>query len=208
MTGPVSPLLGALPDSVEAGGVTIPIRTDFRCGIRFEELLFAKGIPDQTRVSLALGIWFETVPQVDMQALVDAMLGFYRCGKQPVSGGSTAQVYSYEHDYDLIFSGFMSAYRIDLMDPALSLHWWRFRALMWSLPDDSTFKTAVGWRSARPESGMGKEAKAHMRKMQKAWALPREHASTRFSDEADFKAWLTDRRRETELVGGGRDVTG
>lgn len=177
----LSPLLGhdALPSEVVIGGRAFPIRHDWRDGVRFETMMFDEGVPDRSRVALALGIWFgEHVPEgVDLGAVIAAMLEFYRCGKSEgySDEGGGKQLYSYAHDYDAIYAAFVSAYGIDLFDVP-KLHWWRFRAMLAALPEDSQFMRIIGYRASRIEPGMSKEQRAHLTKMKRIYALPSEMA--------------------------------
>lgn len=186
-----SPLLGtsALPTEVTIGGRAFPIRHDFRTGIRFETLMFDQSVPEGMKVALAVGLYFETTPDADMGAVIDALLDFYRCGKPAVSEGSDEQLYSYTHDYDDIYAGFLQAYGIDLFETDY-LHWWKFRAMLMALPRDSHFMEVVGYRAAKVLAGSDKEYRAHVRKMKRLYALPGESSlhPVRIRTQADLEA--------------------
>lgn len=192
-----SPLLGshALPTEVALGGRAFPIRHDFRDGVRFETLMFDERLPDEAKLPAALRIWYETMPPAAMLSeAIDAMLDFYRCGKVPTPdvGGDTAPLYSYVHDYDLIYAAFLQSYGIDLLDPETRLHWWRFRAMLAALPADCQLMRVIGYRAAKPYDGMSKEQRHHMAKMKRLFAIPREDgmAAKRIRTEADHDAAL------------------
>lgn len=180
----LSPLLGEhdLPCSVEVGSVDLPIDSDFRCGIRFEMLMYDDAVPDATKVALALSLYFGGVPAgVDIGDAIAAMLLFYRCGKpeSPSSEHDGKQLYSYSHDYDLIYAAFRAVYGIDLFDPSTRIHWWRFRSMFAALPGDCQLMRVIGYRAARPERWMSKEQRAQVNKMRRLFALPARNATPR-----------------------------
>jgi len=168
-----SPFAGALPVCVRVDGEDYPIRHDFRDGIRFETLMFDERVPESAKVALALGIWFPALPDADLGRIIEAMLAFYRCGKPSApESESDERLYSYEHDWDAIFAGFLTAYGIDLLDPTVELHWWKFRSMLAALPEDSQFMRIVGYRGVKLSGDMGKEQRAFLRKMKALYALP------------------------------------
>lgn len=147
-------------------------------------------IPEATKVMLALDLWFEDRPRgVDLGEVIDAMLDFYRCGKpEGVSDGDTRRLFDYAHDYDLIFAAFLGAYGIDLLDPDVRLHWWRFRAMLAALPEDCQFMRVVGYRAAKITPDTPKEQRQFLQKMKRLHALPEDEASApvRLVSEADY----------------------
>lgn len=186
-----SPLLGsdALPVTVTVTGRAFPIRHDFRDGIAFETLMFDRRVPDEAKVPIALDIWFgETWPDADLGAVIAAMLDFYACGKPQDGDEGGGQLYSYVYDYDLIYAAFLSAYGIDLFGCG-ELHWWRFRAMLAALPEDSQFMRVVGYRAVKITTDMPKEQRSHLAKMKRLYALP-ELASDRpvkLSTEQEYR---------------------
>jgi hypothetical protein len=180
-----SPLLSALPVTVTLGGERFPIRHDFRDGIRFEAMVDSDKVPEQAKVSLALDIWYPTRPPRRLaQEAIDAMLDFYRCGKDATESASEGQLYSFEHDWDAIFAAFLSAYRINLLDTETTLHWWEFRSMLTALPEDSQFMRIIEIRSMKP-SDVAPEQRAHLARMKRMFALPNVTAGPRTAEEAD-----------------------
>ncbi len=149
-------------------------------------------IPEVTKVALALDIWFGERPDVDLGATIAAMLEFYRCGKTQAADEeeSSGQIYSYEHDWDAVFSGFLSTYRIDLLDPTTTLHWWKFRSMLMALPEDSQFMRIVGYRCAKVSSDMSKEQRAHILKMKRIYALPDPARPVRVRSDTEYREVL------------------
>lgn len=169
-----SPLTeGTLPDTVTISGTAYQIRTDFRVGVRFEEMLADSTLNDEAKVALALALWFEQCPEAYIGDIIDAVLWFHRGGKEAGDGDDVEErVYSFSHDYDMLYAAFLSAYRIDLLDPDTRLHWWRFRAMLVALPEQSQFMRAVGWRCTEVTSDMPSDQRRHVRKMKRLFALP------------------------------------
>ncbi|EAW7206025.1 hypothetical protein FG327_13435 [Listeria monocytogenes] len=65
--------------------------------------------------------------------------------------------YSLTQDADYIYASFLQDYNIDLLDSRGIMHWYKFRALLESLRDDTTIKTIIGIRQAELPSGKGTE---------------------------------------------------
>lgn len=161
----------ALPVTVEVSGRAFPIANDFRDGILFERLIHDRKVPDGTKLTLALGIWYGDCIPADVKGAIDAMMWFHRCGKPVIEEESSGQSFSFAQDWDAIFAGFLSVYGIDLLDSTTRLHWWKFRSMLQALPDTTQFMQIIGYRNARITSGMSDEQKSHIRKMQRIYAL-------------------------------------
>ncbi|EEP6661046.1 hypothetical protein HCD36_002807 [Listeria monocytogenes] len=65
--------------------------------------------------------------------------------------------YSLTQDADYIYASFLQDYNIDLLESQGEMHWYKFRALLESLRDDTTIKTIIGIRQAELPSGKGTE---------------------------------------------------
>ncbi|EAF8796401.1 hypothetical protein A0231_02460 [Listeria monocytogenes] len=65
--------------------------------------------------------------------------------------------YSLTQDADYIYASFLQDYNIDLLDSQGEMHWYKFRALLESLRDDTTIKTIIGIRQAELPNGKGTE---------------------------------------------------
>ncbi|EAG9270549.1 bacteriophage Gp15 family protein [Listeria monocytogenes] len=65
--------------------------------------------------------------------------------------------YSLTQDADYIYASFLQDYNIDLLDSRGKMHWYKFRALLESLRDDTTIKTIIGIRQAELPNGKGTE---------------------------------------------------
>lgn len=78
-------MIDGLPEQVEIAGQLVPISSDFRTGILFEEVLQDSGLDDLEKLQTALHLYFPGV--VFDSDVLDEALGklvwFYRCGADP-----------------------------------------------------------------------------------------------------------------------------
>lgn len=165
------------PNQAEVNGKWYEIRTNFRNSILFELLMQDEGLDARAKVRKGLHLYYPVIPE-DLNGAVDAMLWFYRCGreetlqqKRMAARRGKKQIYSFEHDAGLIYAAFLQAYKIDLQDIAY-MHWWRFRFLFNALPKDCEFTRAMEYRSIDINDKMPKEQKDFYKKMKRLYALP------------------------------------
>ena len=84
----------------------------------------------------------------------------------------TKRLFSLKYDAEYIYSSFLQAYSIDLIDSQNSLHWKKFNALLNGLPSDTKFAEVLKIRSYKPQKGDSKQYKESMRELKKEYALP------------------------------------
>lgn len=161
---------GQLPESVLVKGEPVPIRTDFRVWVQFEQGLLT-GTDDWELLRLV----FPGAFPLDAQGLVEGVLWFYRRGGQREEARegtaplpSAERFYDFAQDADVIFSSFWQTYGIDLS--AAALHWWDFSRLLWGLPERSPFMRVIHYRTC-DLTGLDKKQKTHYEKMRKLYAL-------------------------------------
>lgn len=90
------------------------------------------------------------------------------------SSDNEKRIFSLKYDADYIYSSFLQAYGIDLIDAQNSLHWKKFNALLNGLPSDTKFAEVLKIRSYKPQKGDSAKYKENMRKLQKEYALPKD----------------------------------
>lgn len=88
------------------------------------------------------------------------------------SDGNDNPLFSIKYDGEYIFSSFMQAYRIDLIEEQGRLHWQKFNALLAGLPDGTKFVEVMKIRAWKPSKGDSSQEKQRMRKLQEEYALP------------------------------------
>ena len=131
------------------------INTDYRIFIKFE-----KGIQDKDNKGIIYDTlrnfypdFFEIIDKGLLKEASDKFIWFYRCGKTDDEieydkyngkGSSNDRIYDYEYDADMIYSTFYDR-GIDLSKDYV--HWWKFRALFKSMPDNCEFKKIMSYRS-------------------------------------------------------------
>ncbi len=170
-------LLNRAPQHVWIGNKKVPIRSDFRIGLRFE-LLMQSDLSDKDKLIQALELYYEQLPN-DVEQAVDQMLWFFRCGEESnekKQSGKSKVLYSYEYDQYLIYTAFLFYYRIDLNEIEY-LHWWKFRKLFLELPEESQMKKAMLYRSVSINGNMTKEQRRYYAEMKRIYALP-DHRTT------------------------------
>lgn len=176
-------ILDGLPEVVEIAGTSVKIDTSFRTGIIFEEMLSDPELSDEDKLLTMLELYYPGIvfDETTIREASEKIFWFYRCGSEPRQtssgdeGGET--VFSYEYDADYIYAGFMSAYRIDLAKE--TLHWWQFRALFRSLPEDTQIMKIIGYRSMKISPKLSKEQKEHYKRMKRMYALPGRYEQTK-----------------------------
>ena len=176
-------LIDDLPYAVTVAGVEIPIVTDYRTGILFEQTLSDPAMPDHEKLSTVLVLYygnniFPLLSDMDtVKEALDGIMWFYRCGgekEEEETGDSDTSgkdpPFSYEHDAGYIYAAFLGAYRIDLTKNRL--HWWQFRALFLGLPETTLFCKIMGYRTMEIPAKMPKAKKAFYQRMKRIYKLP------------------------------------
>lgn len=168
-----------LPETVTVDGREYPIRTDFRSGIRFEQILFDKELSDRQKFQKVMEEFYgEETPKNKAEAL-NAVIDFYRCGKKPVKAEETSDegksvnkrsIYDFRHDDAYIYAAFIQQYGIDLS--TASLHWWKFMALFRSLTDETLFVKIMGYRAADTSKIKNRAERERIAKLKEVYALP------------------------------------
>nr|DAT38037.1 MAG TPA: hypothetical protein [Caudoviricetes sp.] len=89
-------------------------------------------------------------------------------GKAAAKG---ARLWDWDYDAPRVIADFQREYGIDLTDPALDMHWWRFWPLFRGLGDSSLTMTAMAARGADPSEYEG-DARRRLVERQRELALP------------------------------------
>lgn len=180
MSEAVNILIDELPQTVIIDNEEYPISTNFRTFILYEMLLSDKSLTDRDKMEEMINLFFpEDRPERITEAVIEAIIDFYRCGKQETRKQKAVKrtiknkkkVYSFEYDDAFIYSAFVSAYNIDLNEIDY-LHWWKFKALFNGLPSDCEFVKIMGYRSAEPSEIKDNKERSRILKLQALYALP------------------------------------
>ena len=185
-------LMDDLPETVIIAGEAVPIVTDYRTGILFEQTLSDPVMPDNEKLNTVLVLYYgNDIFQLfsDMETVKEALDGikwFYRCGadEQEENGDGDSEKdppFSYEHDAAYIYAAFVEAYGIDLTKNRL--HWWQFRALFLGLPETVQFCKIMGYRTMEIPPKMSKAKKRFYQKMKRIYKLPEPAEQIRLEKE-------------------------
>lgn len=182
-------LLDKLPQYTKIG---LKLRTNFRESIKFELLMQDNKIDEQTKIIQALRLYYYDISKItDIKQATNDILWFYACGKKEINvdnnkkenTDNNKQIYSYEFDDEYIYSAFMEQYKIDL-NSIEYLHWWKFKALMNSLNENTQFVKIMGYRAIDLSKIKDKDMKLNYKKLKKQYALP--DMRTTEQKESDF----------------------
>ena len=185
-----------LPCTVSVANVEIPINTDYRTGILFEQTLSDPAMPDDEKLITILNLYYgEAVfPLLDdmdkVQEALNGIMWFYRCGAEETAESETEEdtsgkepPFSYEHDAGYIYAAFIEAYGIDLTKNRL--HWWQFRALFLGLPETVLFCRIMGYRTMEIPAKMPKEKKEFYQRMKRIYRIPESAEQIRLEKEME-----------------------
>lgn len=136
-------LTETFPNQIMVHGVPYAIRTDYRHGIRHEQMLQYR---KNTTVRDVLSNWLPIIPN-DLEAALQAVDWFYRCGdtkEQPKNRKKQTRLYDFDIDANVIAASFRQCYGISLH--TANLHWWEFCELLNGLPEKCAFADRVQLR--------------------------------------------------------------
>lgn len=183
----LSLLTNSLPSTVEVGGFSIPIETDWRVWLKVWKVKESNKDPWKQTFAIfylvytapeALSVASEHVEEALTQALcfLDRSLGD-TAPKRPKTRREKKleqlRLFDWEYDAHRIVSDFEREYSIDLTSEETKMHWWRFMTLFNGLSDSSSTMDAISVRAADLETkGMSKEQKKYLRERKQALMLP------------------------------------
>lgn len=162
---------GKLPDTIEIGGRTFKIHTDFRNWVQLEVQLFDESNSFLRKVPELLKLCYVTLPDTLREA-IDGMVSFYTGPvRQNVGrGGKAARPsYSFWQDEELIYAAFYQQYGIDLTSAAL--HWWQFKALLLGLGEGTPLYKVIQYRRMDTSHIQNAEERRFYRRMKELYKL-------------------------------------
>ena len=168
-----------LPYFVILQGKKYRINVDFRNMISFENIVQDRSVNNSKKIEYLLRHFYPAFfyaenylkmlqkPNLYKEAC-KKLIWFYKCGRDDYhkignGKGSNKQIYSYEYDDEYIYGAFYEQYGIDLTYDIV--HWWKFKALLKSLKDDTEFVKIKGYRAYTGED-------KNMIELKKYWELP------------------------------------
>lgn len=161
-------LYQAPPESIAVDGTEYPIETDFRAWVNFQGILLGRGTDAEKAEKIT--DFMDRLGLLQNKASLDAMIRFYAgaSAENATGGANDKQAFDFEKDSEYIFSAFLDSYGIDLS--TARLHWWRFKALFKSLPQDCQLCKIMHYRTVELHK-VPKDQRPFYREMKKRYAL-------------------------------------
>lgn len=156
------------PDTITVDGVEYQVETDFRFWVKFQGILLSDKT-DEQKANEICGMMYDTGLPLCEETL-RAMLEFYTGAstENTTGSGGNVQAYDFEKDSEYIFSAFLDSYGIDLTTERL--HWWRFKALFKSLPEDCQMCKIMMYRTIDIKK-VPKEQRSFYSRMKQRYSL-------------------------------------
>lgn len=109
------------------------------------------------------------------------------------------EITDFVREHGHIYSAFMQAYGLDLARHPL--HWWQFRALFRSLPEETQLVKIIGYRTMKIPAKASKEQRQHYEHLKRVYALPQ--SADRQQLESDLNSLLMNGGNPAALLAGG-----
>ncbi len=168
----MSILTDKLANTITHADKEYPIKTDFRVWLEFDRIMHNDAPPEKKleEIILLCMIPGELPP---LEAILSGLFNFYRAGDKSESEETErkAPVFSYEHDSEYIYAAFLQAYGIDLTEIPC-LHWFKFQALLKSLPEETKLSKIISCRTADTSNMKDRKLKKAYEKIKRIYALP------------------------------------
>lgn len=162
-----------LPNTVDVGGNSFLIKTDFREWIKFGSI-FKPGV----HLTELIFVFDKKIPQDDFS--VPLLMFYSNPNATPIPSSNKDDddeitIIDYMRDGEYIYSAFMQSYGIDLVDIEY-LHWHKFLALLRSISDDCKLSQIMGYRSYQKSNKTEEQRYSELRDI---WTLPDEEKKKR-----------------------------
>lgn len=173
------------PSGITVDGAFYPIDTSFRCGLRVAKIIDHPSLGSLAKTIAILENYFERdIPNIDLKEALEECMDFFNlCAVKKGKGRKQRRVFDWDADEAKLIADFQSEYRIDLTDPCLELHWWRFWTLFEGLSDTSKTMAAIGYRAVKIDPKLPKEEQKRLRAMKDIHKLPPRTASEVQADD-------------------------
>ena len=180
-----------LTDELVLGDDVYPLNISFNKVLKVIELINDDDIEELYKPYLALQIFTDVdftqaltpvfeehirlIPAIDTAPVLDLAGNPIKSKIRSRSQSETsARLFSLKYDAEYIYSSFMQAYGIDLIDAQNSLHWKKFNALLNGLRSDTKFSEVIKIRAYKPQKGDSKKYRESMKELKKEYALPKD----------------------------------
>lgn len=127
-----------LPRSIVVDGIDYPILTDFKAGIEWYSVVTGDLlVTDAERALYTVRLFCLEEPE-DTFAAFNEIQRFLIGGQEPEDVEPQEPCIDFVQDFWYIWAGFLDQYNLDLQ--RVNMHWWKFRALLDELRDDTRIK--------------------------------------------------------------------
>ena len=136
---------------------------------------FLKRLDIESAIELYLAIFNEHISPSTQEDTVEYDLAGNPMRKPKMQKGeheAKERTFSLKYDADYIYSSFLQAYKIDLIEEQGKLHWQKFKALLNGLPDNTKFIEVIKIRTWKEQKGDSQKYKEQMKRLKKEYALP------------------------------------
>lgn len=175
-----------LPESVEWNGKIIRLTPAFDNVLNMYAAL-EKCITDAEKIEIMTYYLTDDAPRdvALLQKITDEII------TKPKHRAQTEKAFDFLQDAEYIYAGFMQAYHLDLLDQLGKLHWWKFNALLKSLPQDTRFQEIVQIR---------------LRPMPKATKYNAEERQNLLKLKSEYRLEISEKERKENLQNGLRNL--
>ncbi len=153
-----------LPESVVLGGKSYKINADFKTAVKI--ISYAEENSGVKLLIYALKTFYVQLPE-NIGLAIEGMNSFYKGDK--TNKGEKGEIFSLNKDADLIFSSFMSQYKINLAED--NLHWYVFLALLKGLCGENVFSKVMAIRSLDLADIKDEKQRAYFSKLKQKYSL-------------------------------------
>lgn len=143
-------MLGALPKSLEIGGVEYPINADFRNIFPIFAAFSDSGLTDQEKLYVCMERLFvdlDSLPKEQYTAAYQAALDFLAAGRHDENPGP--RVVNWEKDEQMIFSAVNQVAGVPEVRDLPFLHWWTFLGYFMAIDSESLCASVLRIRQKR-----------------------------------------------------------
>ena len=129
-------------------------------------LLFGEDIIEDIDI---INVWNE-VFELYLDSTKEEMINYDLAGN-PMPAKKGEPLIDLDQDAEYLYSSFIQAYGINLIQEQGKLHWYEFKALLNGLPENTIIKQIIHIRSYEPEEHDSKEYKKQMQDLQDFYRL-------------------------------------
>ena len=144
-------MIGALPTTLEVGGRSYDIRSDFREILNIFQAFNDSELSKEEQVYVCLKclyVNFESIPQEHLQEAVDKAIWFCDGGDIPKSKPEKVKSFDWEHDESILFPAISKSLRVIDVRALPYVHWWTFLGAFGEI-DEGLFSTVMHIRQKK-----------------------------------------------------------